>query len=530
MNEFLPWAINADGTGAETINHIGRHELLATVHPSFNDDPNLVPLYYTSTTRFNHNYLTKFMQIREDLAHPGTYYGIDDSELVHDAGQVISLTAPPGLDADHIALNWVTIRDTYSTSVAAVNSTGHYRNPLPLSDGSLIAAHTYFTGFESLIPPYNQLLQSKFDFRLKTLVPGGGGFLTAGVSLTAGISESVSFWYSPTLSVSYSGYLWELEPVEVAARPRPTVLTAHALGAPEQSVFVQAGVTITALQAYLTQNNLALAVSRNVTTRDHADQQQPFRLQVGLTGTQTLTGTGKLYQVDAIQFFQADQLRGFGGLVNPLPGRRVLAQPLHDPAALAANPPNPGGPPGSLALAPDGSMAAFVPAQRTVSWQLTDAAGAPVVRERMWLTFQPGEIRVCTSCHGLNETDQAGNPAPTNPPQALLTLLQYWQSLQPGQSPQLTSPLTAQGTVGQPFSYTLTATGAGPITYTTSALPAGLLFTSPLITGTPTISGTTPITLTATNTLGHASQSLAITIQPAASPPSNWLYLPFVVR
>jgi len=104
------------------------------------------------------------MQIREDPAHPGTYYGIDDAELVHDAGQVISLTAPPGLDADHIALNWVTIRDTYSTSVAAVNSTGHYRNPLPLSDGSLIAAHTYYTGFESLIPPYNQLLQSKFAF------------------------------------------------------------------------------------------------------------------------------------------------------------------------------------------------------------------------------------------------------------------------------------------------------------------------------------------------------------------------------
>ena len=38
-------------------------------------------------------------------------------------------------------------------------------------------------------------------------------------------------------------------------------------------------------------------------------------------------------------------------------------------------------------------MAAFVPARRAMTWQLTDPAGAPVVRERYWLTFQPGEIR-----------------------------------------------------------------------------------------------------------------------------------------
>ncbi|HEX9921778.1 MAG TPA: hypothetical protein VGD99_03875, partial [Anaerolineae bacterium] len=80
-----------------------------------------------------------------------------------------------------------------------------------------------------------------------------------------------------------------------------------------------------------------------------------------------------------------------------------------------------------VALADDGSMAAFVPARRAMSWQLTDSAGTGVVRERFWLTFQPGEVRVCASCHGLNEQDQAGNPRPTNPPEALRQLLQYWQ-------------------------------------------------------------------------------------------------------
>jgi hypothetical protein len=72
-------------------------------------------------------------------------------------------------------------------------------------------------------------------------------------------------------------------------------------------------------------------------------------------------------------------------------------------------------------------MAAFVPARRALTWQLTDPNGSPVVRERFWLTFQPGEIRTCTSCHGLNTRDQAGHAVPTNPPEALRRLLKAWK-------------------------------------------------------------------------------------------------------
>jgi hypothetical protein len=50
------------------------------------------------------------------------------------------------------------------------------------------------------------------------------------------------------------------------------------------------------------------------------------------------------------------------------------------------------------------------------------------VRERYWLTFQPGEVRVCASCHGVNGVDQVGNPEPTNAPEALRELLQFWKS------------------------------------------------------------------------------------------------------
>ncbi|HRC86735.1 MAG TPA: hypothetical protein PK413_14100, partial [Thermoanaerobaculia bacterium] len=97
-------------------------------------------------------------------------------------------------------------------------------------------------------------------------------------------------------------------------------------------------------------------------------------------------------------------------------------------AALGANPPDPGGPAGSTAVALDGSVAAFVPARRALSWQLVSPTGTPVVRERYWLGFQPGELRACDGCHGVNSTNQAGGPAATNAPQALQQLLQHWKA------------------------------------------------------------------------------------------------------
>ncbi len=107
----------------------------------------------------------------------------------------------------------------------------------------------------------------------------------------------------------------------------------------------------------------------------------------------------------------------------------MIAQLLHDSSALLLNVSPAGSPASSVTLGADGSMAAFVPARRAMTWQLTNPTGGSVVRERFWLTFQPGEIRVCASCHGVNDKDQAGNPPPTNQPQALLSLLQRWKKV-----------------------------------------------------------------------------------------------------
>lgn len=47
-----------------------------------------------------------------------------------------------------------------------------------------------------------------------------------------------------------------------------------------------------------------------------------------------------------------------------------------------------------------------------------------MVRERYWISLSPGEVRACGGCHGVNRTNQAGEPAAGNTPVALETLLE----------------------------------------------------------------------------------------------------------
>ena len=424
FNFFFPWMINEDGTEMETLNHVGRQELASYMEQSLLNDPNL-QIFYNVALRYNTNVANNMLHLKEDPRHPGTYFATDAPEFfTHASGQVLSLTAPPGLDADHMRLSYYTHPETKSFSAnATTNHSGHYREPLPMSDGTLIAVHSPNTDLE-----HKRGVGSEYDFRLKTLKQVGTYWVTD-QNLTAGITKTVSF-YSNSGFANYSGPLWELNPVEVRARPLP-VGNHTPLPGPEQQVMDEEGVDVAALKSYLQMNDLALVVSRNLTTRDHADHQQPYNLRVAGTTNQTLGAGGKIYDIAYLQFFQGDQLRGLGLYHTnsaPAAGRRVLAEPLHDSAALANNGPVPAGPVGSVKLGDDGSMAAFVPARRALTWQLTDTNAGPVVRERFWLTFQPGEIRTCTSCHGLNTRDQANHPVPTNKPEALRTLMQGWKA------------------------------------------------------------------------------------------------------
>ncbi|HET9314809.1 MAG TPA: Calx-beta domain-containing protein, partial [Vicinamibacteria bacterium] len=428
FNHFFPWQMNQDGTEPEVLSHIGRHELHGYFNRSIKDDPNVREFIAATSGRFNPNGIGNLLQIEESPIAAGTYFGIDAPEFyTHAAGQVVSLPGPPGVPADELAVTYHTHRDTASFNddgdPPPPNHSGHYRNPLPLSDGTVLVAHTAETRADRN-EGTRALPVARYDFRLKLLTPGPGGYQTAGPPLTPGIHKTLWFW-DPDVRVDYANVtLWELDPVEVRARPVPPS-PGETLEAPEASVFASEGVDPALFRQYLRQRNLALAVSRNVTTRDKADRQQQFNLRVP-GGVQTLGAGGRIYDVRYLQFFQGDQVRGLGGPSSPNPGRRVLAQVMHAPEV--ANPPNPTGPPGSVRIGLDGSMASFVPARRAMSWHLTDPAGVAMVRERYWLSFQPGEIRTCASCHGLNSRDQANGTTPTNPPQALRDLLQFWKA------------------------------------------------------------------------------------------------------
>jgi amicyanin len=78
--------------------------------------------------------------------------------------------------------------------------------------------------------------------------------------------------------------------------------------------------------------------------------------------------------------------------------------------------------------------------------------------------------------------------------------------------PTITSQLSAIGRVGRPFSYTITAAGTAPISFSANPLPPGLSLAGAVITGTPTTGGTTEVTLGAINALGSDVKVLTLTI------------------
>ncbi|MBV9493266.1 MAG: hypothetical protein JOZ54_03385 [Acidobacteria bacterium] len=425
INHFFPWEINEDGTAEETLNHVGRHELHGYFDMSLNGDTGVQEFIPETSGRLNKNEVENFFQIREDPAHPGTYYGIDAPEFTtHAAGQIISLQAEPTRTADQISATYVTPRTTRDENDGtASDASGHYRDPLPLSDGTLLAVHTTESRRDEN-EGTREAPTTRYKFRIKA-IPASNGTRVAGEALTNGFTANISYW-DPDVKVTYSGELWELQPVEVRARPRP-VQRVESMEEPEAKIFREEGVDASQFKQDLKTKGLALIVSRNMTARDALDKQQPYNLRVDGGTASHVTGSGKVYDIAHFQLFQADQLRGVGGLQSPKAGRRVLARLMHEPAAK--NPPT-NGPQSSVKIAADGSMAALVPARRAMSWQMTDAAGTPVVRERYWLTFQPGEVRVCHSCHGVNSRDQLAQAPPQNAPEALRTLLKFWKSEQ----------------------------------------------------------------------------------------------------
>jgi hypothetical protein len=236
--------------------------------------------------------------------------------------------------------------------------------------------------------------------------------------------ESISYFNNHLFrQVTYDGEMWELQPVEVVSRTRPPVPTTPIPDIERNIILAELGGEsgLNQLRAYLEANDLALVVSRDVLIR--ADRQQDYNLKIAWSDHQKSEQGETPKELGFMQFFEGHQVRGYTNF--QVGGRRVIARHMREdinpPAGVGMSPA------GSVRLGDDGSMAAFVPAARALSWQMTEPDGTPSVRERYWLTFQPGEIRSCVNCHGLNRTDVFGDPKPTNDPQALVDLLRWWR-------------------------------------------------------------------------------------------------------
>lgn len=408
-NLFTPWQMNQDGTEELTLNHIGRQELsFGYLTKSFSGDSALSD-YSNTALIANKKYIRMdggLFQLREDPTVAGSYYAIYTREFATGGtNQIVRITGAPNLNAEQMEIFDASPASDGNGSLAG----GRFRNPLPMSSGHMVASYTSSPVFQAGVP-----------LRLHQLQTDAGGMLVAGPALTPGITKSLT-WWDPDTQRSYNGVLWEIDPVEVVARTRPPVTTTP-MASPEQSVFASEQVNEAAFRAWLKANQLALIVTRNQTARDRDDKQQPYNLRVP-GGVQTLGGSGRIYEVSHYQILQANMIRAYttGSIYQR--GRRPIAQPM----AVMANPTNAGGPAGSVRIAADGSTAAFVPASRALTWQSTDAAGVPIVRERLWVTLQPGEIRTCTGCHGENTRNQAGAAPSTTPPEALRQLLRHWK-------------------------------------------------------------------------------------------------------
>ena len=451
FNHFFPWEMNEDGTDEETLNHIGRHEFGGTfTDGSFANDPNLT---YFTPPEFHANTFALtgtggVFHLREDPTHPGEFLTTHAPEFATASGGVLlRLTGPAGMNADAMTLTPVTTPGDVAT---VPNDTGYFRNPLPLSDGTIVAAHTRATD-QVLNRGTVEAPAWSYAYRLKQLTRVGA-YHVPGETLTDGITRSVS-WWTPDVLAAYNGPLWELDPVEVAPRTRPTSRLA-VVPAIEAGVFQAVGVDVAEFRRDLRTRNLALIVSRNVTQRERSDRHQPFNLRVP-GGVESIGAPGTVYDVSYLQVFQADPVRGYGDPAQPNPGRRPLPRPMHETGVTQS----PGAPSGGLKVAADGSIAGLVPARRALTWQLTGPSGAGVVREREWVSFQAGEIRVCANCHGINTASQTNESEPINPPEALRALLERWKNGEVEEPTSCTSGITIGGARLQAKGGTVVLTG-----------------------------------------------------------------------
>ena len=427
FNEFLPWEITENGERHQTMNHVGRHEFGGVFqYGSKMDDPNLI---YT-LGNFSQNAFREtvgsdagIFQIKEDPrpGMEGTFYGAWSREFSRMAsGRIFQFSLPIGANPqDMEIIDW-----THPAIDNEPDDRGHFRNPIMTMNGEMIVSYASESGL------YDR--DHIYHFQIAKMIPVANSDNptehTAEVLTGDGIEREIVYWGDFTTPLTETVMLNEVDVVEIVPRTRASARPQYEIASVEKEVLDEENIDESALRSWMIDNDLALIAIRNATERDQGEQQQPFNLRVP-GGVETIPAEGKVYDISHFQMFQADMIRGYR--FRDLRGRRSLAQPIHNsefnPLLEEANLLDENGPEGSVKIGLDGSIAAFIPATRAMTWQTVSPSGEPIVRERQWITFAPGEIRTCEGCHGINKKAHSGNDVPTNKPEALRELLKAWK-------------------------------------------------------------------------------------------------------
>jgi Hydrazine synthase alpha subunit middle domain len=427
FNEFLIWEMSEDGEGHQTMNHAGRHEFGGLyLAPSKKNDPNLSENFSSLTKNQYHGTVSSdagLFQLKEDPrpGKQGTFYGTWSREFKRFAsGRIFEFTMPIGFNPqDMEIIDW-----TNAAIDNSANNKGHFRNPLMLLNGTMLVSFAAQSDLFSSTKPYHFQIAKM----VKANATPGNTEHIAGDRITGnGIEREIIYHSDAATPLRAIVKMNEVDVVEITSRNRPTKITSK-IEDIEKQVIAEEQVNEEELRTWMRERNLALIVIRNATERDAADLQQPFNLRVP-GGVSTIPKQGKVYDISHFQIFQADVVRGYR---QGKPGRRVLATPMHNTpqntSIESTNLLDPNAPAGSVKIASDGSIAAFVPATRAMTWQTLSPTKEPIVRERQWVTFAPGEVRTCAGCHGINGKSKANNDVPQNKPEALRELLRIWKT------------------------------------------------------------------------------------------------------
>ena len=155
-----------------------------------------------------------------------------------------------------------------------------------------------------------------------------GAFWTTNQFLTGGFDELAIYWDGATL-VTNTGPLWELQPVEVRARPVPPLVVTPS---PRSNNRFRLRKAWTCRPFRPTSRNAAWRWSSAATSPRATPPTNSSRIISPFPAASATHrhNSGKIYNITHLQFLQADYLRGYTfGTTNLQPGRRILATPMH---------------------------------------------------------------------------------------------------------------------------------------------------------------------------------------------------------